>query len=236
MSVEAITWVLDQEAGSPGAKLVLMCLANYADKYGYCWPSQQLICEQSEQGERTVRRHIEALETQGLLKRDKRRQANGGFCSDSFQLNLTQRPIWPAARMTDGQKRPQPAANLAGNPSEENHQSPTTARARIAPIHQDGDLIPCPQPIIPTDQTKSYLAIHAGVKQLPELITAEFSSHYHGTGQLLTQEGWQGRFRKWVIREVRYGSAKPKRDPRTNRHTGLVTKDFSSGGGSHGRL
>jgi hypothetical protein len=40
MSVQAITWALSVKAGSPGAKAVLLALANYANEFGLCWPSQ----------------------------------------------------------------------------------------------------------------------------------------------------------------------------------------------------
>lgn len=116
MSVEAIAWAAKQKAGSPGAKLVLIALANYANEDGECWPSQATLAQWTEQGERTIRRHLIDLEQLGLITR-KARTSSGNFTSDLILLNVSRRPILPAAILTDGQKRQLPAANLATYPS-----------------------------------------------------------------------------------------------------------------------
>lgn len=228
MSVQAISWALKQKAGCPGSKLVLLCLANYADEDGYCWPSQATIAEETEQGERTVRRHIEALEARNLLKTEKRRVANGIFASDRCFLNINQRTIWPAANLADGQKQQSPAANLAGNPSEE--EPPIQTHTARAPV-------PCPQDFEPTEQTRQYLGM-AGIKAIDPLIVREFASHYFGTSVVLTLDGWQGRFRRWVIRDARIDAPTRRaiRSSKTSSHSDLDKRNFSTDKGTHGRL
>ena len=108
MSVEAITWALRQRAGDPRAKIILLCLANYADEHGRCWPSQATLADQTEQSPDTVRRRLVDLEARGLIRREERRRPDGTQQSDLFVLlmNLTL-PL-----TTD----PQPAGLLPAGP------------------------------------------------------------------------------------------------------------------------
>lgn len=74
MSVQAISWALSVETGNPSAKLVLITIANYADEYGVCWPSQDLIACQTEQSVDSVQRRIRELEKGGFLTHKPRRR------------------------------------------------------------------------------------------------------------------------------------------------------------------
>lgn len=76
MSVQAISWALTVKTGSPSAKVVLLAIANYADASGVCWPSQELIADQTEQSIDSVQRRIKELEDLGLLVRKPRRRAS----------------------------------------------------------------------------------------------------------------------------------------------------------------
>lgn len=66
MSFQAVHWALHEVQGVPN-KLVLVVLAEYADEYGCCWPSQQAISRASELSESTVRRVLRAYEQMGLI-------------------------------------------------------------------------------------------------------------------------------------------------------------------------
>ncbi len=104
MSVQAISWALDTKAGSPEAKCILLCLANYADQCGVCWPSQEIIAEQSEQSIDTVQRKLAKLVELGLISRRRRQnRLSRGRASDVYQLNMTQLSTQPVFK-------PQPAA------------------------------------------------------------------------------------------------------------------------------
>lgn len=66
----ALVWELDLP---PGEKLVLLALADQANDEGkQCWPSVDTIGHRSGQGERTVRRALASLESQGHLTRQHR--------------------------------------------------------------------------------------------------------------------------------------------------------------------
>lgn len=86
MSVEAIAWALKIKAGSPSAKVVLLCLANYADRKGRCWPSQASLAVQTEQSVDTVQRRLAELEDLGILTKVQREGQNGRSGGKYFYL------------------------------------------------------------------------------------------------------------------------------------------------------
>ena len=76
MSVQAITWALSVQTGSPSAKCVLVAIANYADERGICWPSQELLAFQTDQSVDSIQRRLKELEKMGLLQRRIRQRAS----------------------------------------------------------------------------------------------------------------------------------------------------------------
>ena len=88
MSNRASSWAWDVDfKGDPRVKFVLVALADQADDYGYCWPSQKTIARKVCQGERTVRRHIATLRGLGLLTVI-RRSSTRGRRSNGYQLHV----------------------------------------------------------------------------------------------------------------------------------------------------
>lgn len=69
VAVSAVCWRVQLPAGE---KLVLMCLADFADDDGICWPGIELLTERTGMGERTVREHLKRLEAAALLERERR--------------------------------------------------------------------------------------------------------------------------------------------------------------------
>jgi hypothetical protein len=68
MSVQSLSWVLDYSEAEHSARLVLISIANHADKYGRnAWPSVRVIGEESKLSERVVRSAISELERIGEL-------------------------------------------------------------------------------------------------------------------------------------------------------------------------
>lgn len=68
MSGKVVGWAFEQKTGSQAAKLVLVKLADNANESGYCFPSIDLIVEHTELSERAVRKHLNELQTKGLIK------------------------------------------------------------------------------------------------------------------------------------------------------------------------
>ena len=65
MSITAINWAKQQKTGTPLRQLVLFVLADYADQWGFCWPSQPTVSSICQVNERSVRRAINELEASG---------------------------------------------------------------------------------------------------------------------------------------------------------------------------
>lgn len=59
---------MNTKVGNALRKLVLIKLADHANDKGICWPSYEHIAGQCEMSKRTVIRHIDELEKQGLIK------------------------------------------------------------------------------------------------------------------------------------------------------------------------
>ena len=89
MSWQASAWAKEQRLGSPAAKSILLCLADYADpEKNECWPSQMRLASDAEVSERTAREWLQRLEEWGLIARERRSRANGARASDMIVLQL----------------------------------------------------------------------------------------------------------------------------------------------------
>jgi hypothetical protein len=123
VSHEASSWALKQHGAGRGPKLLLLVLANHANKQGVCFPGQEALADECECGERTVRRDMEALEEQRLVGRA-RRLRGGARTSDWIVLapggdrgdmTLPSEPDYPAEVVALA--RGDSPANLAGSPT-----------------------------------------------------------------------------------------------------------------------
>jgi hypothetical protein len=91
MSWVAIKWARNQHVGSSTAKAVLLTLALYADETGFCWPSQETIAADIETSVDSVQRALKKHLEPALVRRIKRKSADGRRISDAYQLNLGRR-------------------------------------------------------------------------------------------------------------------------------------------------
>ena len=70
-------------------KAVLLALADRAAKEtAQCWPSIRRVAKETGLGERTVSRHLAALERMGLISRDRRTRKNGSRTTDLITLHV----------------------------------------------------------------------------------------------------------------------------------------------------
>lgn len=102
MSWRASAWAKEQRLGSPSAKSILLCLADYADPdKAACWPSQAQLAADAEVSERTAREWLRRLEEWGLISRERRTRTNGARASDMIVLRLDMRVVDGAERCRD---------------------------------------------------------------------------------------------------------------------------------------
>ena len=111
MSNEAITFVRKMELKPSGLKFVAFCLADYADEAWSCYPSVAKICQFTGQGEKTVRDHLNTLESSGFLTRSRNRYDDGKLAGYRFVINKNYNP---AAKFATGENFHKPAAKFAG--------------------------------------------------------------------------------------------------------------------------
>jgi len=134
MSFTATNWAWDQACPSSAAKLVLVCLADHANKTGErAFPSIPTICKRTQLVERTVRKALADLISCGLIHRHDRK-------SGRQQLSAEYRLIM----------RETPPANLQG-------PTPDAPPANLPdpPANMQGDLIPDPPAYLPKPPCKS---------------------------------------------------------------------------------
>ena len=97
MSIQAVSWALEQIAPM-APKFILVCLANYADAQGECWPSLEKIAVDASCGKRSVQRYLDELEELGLVEKTRTEGKRGRFSTTLYRL-----PIRPVAKLTTGQ-------------------------------------------------------------------------------------------------------------------------------------
>jgi len=82
-----MSWAFKQDI-EPPAKLVLLALADHANgQTGLCIPGQKALADQCSMSVRTVQRHLNTLESAGLIRREARMRGEGrGRTSDRYWL------------------------------------------------------------------------------------------------------------------------------------------------------
>lgn len=139
MSIQAVSWALGLNIPDARAKLVLVCLANYADhKSGVCWPSIDTLCEESSQARSTVKAKLDWLAEEGFItiehRTDPKTQRS---TSNLYRLVIDQgggagaRPLEGPAPGGGGAE-PRPGEGPAGGPplKMNHHLEPSTEPSR----------------------------------------------------------------------------------------------------------
>ena len=88
MSLKLMSAVWDLQTESHTRKLVLLALADNANDEGICWPSVATIARKCDLSEQGVRNQLTELEAEKLLTIKHRRDSNGDFTSNIYQLKL----------------------------------------------------------------------------------------------------------------------------------------------------
>lgn len=142
MSAWATTWAYEQDIKPCGKKAVLVALAHFSDAEGFCYPGQETLADMTSQGVSTVRAHLEALESGGVIKRG-HRYKKGKRTSDGYYLQapadrlqpqkhyrqksaLVQNELPPEKSVLP----PDPAHDLLGDPLEKK-RTPLPPRGNI---------------------------------------------------------------------------------------------------------
>lgn len=98
MSVQAITWALEQTCATATEKAVLLVVANYVGPDGTTFVGQETISEQACCSVKTVERALSAFEKAGWISRERRHRKDGSRTSD---LIISHGPKHPERREND---------------------------------------------------------------------------------------------------------------------------------------
>ena len=105
MSIAALNWAFKAQIKNPGAKFVLISLANYADENNQCFPSNNHISKMTGISSRSINEHLTFLEIENLIKRVPRFLDNGRQTSSVYEINLDtlRNPQGEAAKSAGGE-------------------------------------------------------------------------------------------------------------------------------------
>jgi hypothetical protein len=98
MSVQAITWALDQSCATATEKAVLLVIANYVGPDGTTFVGQETIAAQACCSVKTVERALATFEDNGWIERERRHRKDGSRTSD---LIVSKGPKHPERREND---------------------------------------------------------------------------------------------------------------------------------------
>jgi DNA-binding MarR family transcriptional regulator len=156
VSVDASAWAWAQPV-SGNRKLVLLALADHADREGVCWPGLRGLADKCGIGERAVKAHTQALEVAGYLKRERRRGERGAYRSNLYRLSLTRGTVVPEAQ-------PRPGRDDVQTTGTEVPQ----ARGTVVPLYREPSVVESSgEPSVPpdplADEFTDWLAHHEQV-------------------------------------------------------------------------
>lgn len=222
MSISAINWAFGLTI-APGAKLVLIALANYADEAGTCWPSQQKLAEITCLSERAIRSNVRILLKSQAISIVRQSGEGGKFAHNIYQLN--QRQNQPAAESTGGGFCRTPEADSAKHqrqilptiPHIENHQGRTIiGEPHTTPPSEKPDRKTKPPKTIEITETHRTWARANGVTADLQFETEKMLDHYRGKGE--KRVSWDATWRTWMRNSITFnrnrgdgnGNGKPK--------------------------
>jgi DNA-binding MarR family transcriptional regulator len=86
MSVQAVSWALDQDIDNPALKLLLVAICNYVDGGLIYWSGQEALSKDASMSTRSIQRHLKELEVQGYIRRESRRGDDGSKLNDYIHV------------------------------------------------------------------------------------------------------------------------------------------------------
>lgn len=149
MSLAAMTWAINAPISRPTAKLALVCLSDYADEDGVCFPSQKALAAKVGVTERALRDALVWLEENGFVSRTMRHRKDGTRASDAYQLlgvdNRKKSPVdtdnrkkLPPDNRKISQGQPEKSSGLT---TFEPPTEPVTAAAREAEVNKFDEIL-----------------------------------------------------------------------------------------------
>lgn len=176
MSVQAISWVLENSEAHLGERLVLLAVANHARADGTgAWPSVKQIAIEAHVSERHVQKCLRVLEDAGELATEHRGGPHG--------TNLYHLPKMPPGKLTPGKSGTKGVANRAKTHDENATRTVKNLTVPNRPSKNGGQASD-PNPNQPTHDQKylaEKLAASWGDKSLTLPAVVRFNQRYGRT-------------------------------------------------------
>jgi len=236
MSFVAEGWAWEQECPTSAAKLVLVCLAWYANKEGErAFPSIPTICRRTHLNPKTVRRALSLLCSSGLTERCLRPGDDAGkpHLSAEYRLRIGDTPLpntagdplpnvegegIPNVGPGDTKNGPPPLPNQGGNlfneprkEQESNIHSFESYRARGKPKRQRAAPKPRSRTTIPEDWSADRKgSAFADERGVPLTEIPRFVAYHQANGT--DSADWGASWRTWCLNYVRYRDQRSEQD------------------------
>ena len=228
MSWEATAWALQRRTGDPTRKAILLCLANAHNAHsGWCSPDQARLAEEAEVSVRTLQRHLAQLEADGIIRRERQRDAAGYRMADRYELIGLEIAKSQSARLSPRTENQGDNLSCRHDDLGDTHDAPrrhprpakaTSVSPTYKPIVTDKtdsresarDQRPVPVDFHPSDAGLLFALQNGLSENQIAQEAALFREHHRSKGTLFADldAGW----RTWVLRTHKYdhrGQAPP---------------------------
>ena len=214
MSVRLVANVLDYVHGIPhGAKLVLICMADYADDKGKCWPSFQKLSERCDMSRRHVIRVVADLEEMGFVRKVEERPYKPTVyglvipTSDTHVTSKKEEVVTPTSLVTPetlvtptspgSDTHVTTTSDIAMSPEPSiNHQRTVRERKRVA--------LPIPDDFEVTDRMYGWAAEKGIGRRQADADTEQFIDYHRGKDS--RQVDWEATWRTWMRNTAKFGT------------------------------
>lgn len=116
MSIKVMTMVWDSPVFSGNTKLIMLCLADYANDEGLCWPSIDSVARKCNVSRSTVKSQLRRLAEQGVLTAQRRKKTtdDGSQTNDTnlYQIHVSE---LQKSLSTEGENNPRSKSDLGQN-------------------------------------------------------------------------------------------------------------------------
>ena len=191
MSVRLVANVLDYVHGLPhGTKLLLLCLADYADDSGNCWPSFQSLANRTDMSRRHVIRVMAELETTGLIRRVEERP----YKPTVYRL-IVPTSDTHVTTTSDIAMSPEPSIN---------HQEPPESAPARGSRQSKNVTTPIPADFEVTERMYGWAMGNGLTRKQIDADTEQFIDYHRGKGS--RQADWVATWRTWIRNTGKFGS------------------------------
>jgi hypothetical protein len=214
MSIRLVANTLDYVHGIPhGAKLVLICMADYADEKGKCWPSFQKLSERCDMSRRHVIRVVADLEELGFVRKAEERPYKPTIyalnipSSDTHVTSQKEEVVTPTSLVTpETLVTPMSlGSDTHVTSSSDIAMSPNTPVNRQGTVRErKGVALPIPDDFEVTERMYGWAMDKGMGRRQVDADTEQFVDYHRGKDS--RQVDWEATWRTWMRNTGKFGT------------------------------